>query len=82
MEDPDVCAYFAALGLDTHQVSNLFLLLDQDESGTLTREEFLKGVLRLRGGAKSVDMAILMYELERVHDHMNDVVESLRHDRP
>merc|ERR1712187_784023 len=27
MEDPDVCAYFAALGLETHQVSNLFLLL-------------------------------------------------------
>merc|ERR1719221_1251369 len=78
MQDADVCAYFSALGVDTFQVGNLFMLLDTDESGVITKEEFLKGVLRLRGDAKSLDIAIVMYELEQVHEHVDDVVKSVR----
>jgi len=78
MEDADVCAYFAALGVDASQVRNLFLLLDDDQSGIISKDEFLKGVLRLRGEAKSLDIAILAYELELIHDHLDEIEKAAR----
>jgi len=78
MENPDVCAYFAALGVESHQVGTLFRLLDRDGSGDICLSEFLKGVLRLRGEAKSVDIAMLMHEIEEVHDHVDTVVKAVR----
>eukprot|EP00928_Gymnodinium_smaydae_P006650 TRINITY_DN12366_c0_g1_i4.p1 TRINITY_DN12366_c0_g1~~TRINITY_DN12366_c0_g1_i4.p1 ORF type:complete len:434 (-),score=53.72 TRINITY_DN12366_c0_g1_i4:322-1623(-) len=73
MEDVDVCAYFAALGMDTSQVGRLFDILDDDDSGSVTREEFLKGALRLRGEAKSLDVAIILYELDALHDQFDEL---------
>eukprot|EP00928_Gymnodinium_smaydae_P095208 TRINITY_DN8154_c0_g1_i1.p1 TRINITY_DN8154_c0_g1~~TRINITY_DN8154_c0_g1_i1.p1 ORF type:complete len:799 (+),score=89.63 TRINITY_DN8154_c0_g1_i1:22-2397(+) len=78
MEDVDVCAYFAALGVDAGQVSHLFSLLDDDDSGTITRDEFLKGVLRLRGEAKSLDIAIVLYEMESMRDEIEELGRVLR----
>merc|ERR1719330_341293 len=75
MQDNEVAAYFAALGVDAKQVSQLFKLLDMDNSGTITREEFLKGCLYLRGNAKSIDVAVIMQELRLVQETLDEIVE-------
>merc|ERR1712187_142665 len=61
-----VKAYFRTLGLDISTAYHLFRLLDLDNSGTVSRSEFLMGCLRMRGSAKGVDVATLMYENKRM----------------
>ena len=44
-----------------HAPGGLFLLLDINETGRVSFEELLDGVLRLRGSAQAIDLATLMY---------------------
>jgi len=64
IEDEKILAYLSTLELDVNQVRTLFLLLDVDQTGEVDLEEFVNGCLRLKGGAKSLDMAILKYQAE------------------
>jgi len=59
IQSPDVAAYFHKLGVDTNEVEKLFVLMDEDGSGTISKEEFMWGCLRLKGTAKSLDLEIL-----------------------
>jgi len=61
-----VRAYFAILGLELTHAEGLFKLLDTDRSGRIGLEEFVLGCLRLKGEAKAVDVATLMYENKRL----------------
>jgi len=56
LKDPDVGAYFSKLGVDVDEVEKLFVLLDEDGSGTIEKQEFMFGCLRLKGEAKSLDL--------------------------
>merc|ERR1740117_1111083 len=60
---PRIGAYFSSLGVEADQVHKLFYLLDADGSGNVDSDEFMYGCLRLKGEAKSLDMAILHREL-------------------
>jgi len=55
-------AYMATLDLDVTDAWELFKLLDTDESAMIDVDEFLSGILRLKGMAKSIDMAKLGYD--------------------
>jgi len=59
IQSPDVAAYFHRLGVDTDEVEKLFVLMDEDGSGTISQEEFMWGCLRLKGEAKTLDLEIL-----------------------
>lgn len=63
LDDERVKAYFNALKLDVSDASKLFLLLDYDQSGEISIEEFLQGVQKLKGESRALDMAIMMYEV-------------------
>jgi len=56
-----VKAYFQALELDVSQAHTLFELLDTDGSDSVTIDEFLDGCLRLKGGAKALDLSLLSH---------------------
>eukprot|EP00435_Cladocopium_sp_Y103_P025629 s508_g6.t1 len=57
-----VQAYFATQQLDTSDARELFNLLDQDGDGEVCIEEFILGCKKLRGQAKSSDVATLLRE--------------------
>merc|ERR1711879_485590 len=59
MEVPSVGAYFSSIGVDVDQFQRLFRLLDEDNSGSIDQDEFMFGCLRLKGAAKSLDLAII-----------------------
>merc|ERR1719453_2946694 len=44
------------LEVDVYEVEQLFQLLDKRGDGMVTFDEFNKGIMRLRGGAKSIDL--------------------------
>lgn len=66
LKDPHVRAHLASIGLEIHEAMGLFKLLDIDGSGCVGVEEFVIGCMRLKGSAKSIDLATLMYENKRM----------------
>lgn len=63
--DNKVKILFGVLGVDVQEVSGLFTLLSGgDES--VDYEEFMAGVMRVRGGSKQLDLVTLMYENKKV----------------
>jgi len=66
LQEDQVKAYFRALDLDSRQVHTLFTLLDCNDSGEVGYSEFLEGCLRLKGAASSLDMNLVIYQLEHL----------------
>jgi hypothetical protein len=64
LENDRVKAYFQTLDLDIRKAHTLFKLLDRNDNGEVGIEEFLDGCLRLKGQAKSLDMNLVIYQLE------------------
>jgi hypothetical protein len=66
LQDHKVKASFSSLDLNVSQAYELFDLLDANDDGELTLEEFLSGCMRLRGAASSMDVNLLLWEVEKV----------------
>jgi len=64
IEDEKIMAFLSSLDLDVSQVRTLFTLLDVDRTGEVDLEEFVTGCLRLKGGAKNLDMAVLKFQVD------------------
>jgi len=65
IHNEQVQAYFATQQLDTSDARELFNLLDTDQDGKVFVEEFILGCKKLRGQAKSSDVATLLRENKR-----------------
>eukprot|EP00929_Paragymnodinium_shiwhaense_P089116 TRINITY_DN4934_c0_g1_i2.p1 TRINITY_DN4934_c0_g1~~TRINITY_DN4934_c0_g1_i2.p1 ORF type:complete len:787 (-),score=174.68 TRINITY_DN4934_c0_g1_i2:126-2486(-) len=63
LADTRVIAYFNALKLDVSDARMLFRLLDSDHSGAVEIEEFLLGCDKLKGEARSLDVASMRVEI-------------------
>lgn len=77
--DPKVNAYFRAIDLNVFKVTNLFQLMDRDDSGAIDKKEFREGCTRLRGEAKELDVAILQLEMSELTALSNDIFDRLSH---
>jgi len=70
MSNPDVRMWLAAMDCDFGDHKAFFRMLDKDGDGMVSFEELLGGVVALRGGARS-------YDLAKVHERVQDVQQSL-----
>lgn len=68
--DPKVKAWFQTLELDVSQAHNLFELLDTDGSDQVTVDEFLKGCLRLKGQATTVDLNMVLMTCRKMSENV------------
>lgn len=82
IQDERVVAYFAALDLDITEAVGLFKLLDVQGTNEVSIDEFVVSCLRLKGGAKTVDLTTLQYEnkkqicmFHKFRDECNDHFE-------
>jgi len=66
LSDDRAKASFSSLELDVSQAVDLFDLLDSDDDGVLSLDEFSAGCLRLRGTASSMDLNLLLWEVEKL----------------
>lgn len=64
-KDPTLANYLQALEIHTPETGELFCYLDRDGSGEIDIREFIDGCLRIRGGARSIDMHMMLFRLER-----------------
>jgi len=75
LEAPKVRAIFQTLDLGLAQAHVLFDLLDMDESGSVSVEEFIDGCMRLRGQAKSIDLNMLLAMNKQTFEQMNSFMQ-------
>jgi hypothetical protein len=77
LHDERVKSYFQALELDTMQAQTLFDLLDNNENGEVGITEFFEGCMRLKGGAKSLDVQLAIFKLENIEDKLAELTKRL-----
>mmetsp|Transcript_45860 Transcript_45860/g.109199 ORF Transcript_45860/g.109199 Transcript_45860/m.109199 type:complete len:828 (+) Transcript_45860:84-2567(+) len=77
MDNPRMVGVFRSIDLDPSEARSLFGLLDLTESGSIDAEDFVMGCLRLRGPAKSIDLATLMSETRRMNMQWQEQVGSM-----
>merc|ERR1719301_105319 len=65
-QDPEVQAYYRSLELDMDECDDLFELIDIDGEGSISIDEFLQGIVRLKGGARKMDQMLLMDRIQRM----------------
>jgi len=65
MTNPRVRSWLSELELEVHETYALFNLID-DGDGRITYDEFIDGVVRLKGQARCVDVVAIHRDLERV----------------
>lgn len=68
--DEKIMAYLRTLEINIDQAHTLFTLLDVDGTGEVDIDEFATGLARLKGGATSIDMAVLKYQVEWIHHNV------------
>jgi len=77
LEKPQMLEYFRNIDVDISEARGLFMLLDMNDSGTLDTEEFLNGCIRLRGVAKSLDLALLTRQVKHMYEKMMEQTKAL-----
>jgi len=68
LHDAKLRRYFLMWGLDVAEAKHIFRILDEDNSGEVSIEDFLAGCYRLKGEARKLDMTVLMYENKKMAD--------------
>jgi len=68
-------AYLSHLHISTSGAWNIFKLLDKDKTGSVTIEEFVEGLLSLKGLSKTIDIATLQYDLKKMSAVWRDFME-------
>jgi len=74
LRDDCVKAFFHALKLDVQDAVTLFKLLDVDQSGSISVDEFMEGCYELQGETRNIDAKIMKMQLAWLVEQ----VESLR----
>lgn len=77
LDDPQVKAYFALLGMEPSDLYTLFHLLDSNGTNTLDAEQFVEGSMRLKGQARSIDVAKLLADSTHMAKRINNITAQL-----
>merc|ERR1712228_918863 len=62
---PTMLQFFKDVDMHTEQAWELFCLIDREGAGEVAIDDLVSDCLRLRGPAKSIDLAIFVSEYER-----------------
>jgi len=62
MAGAKLSSFMESMDISTKDIWTLFMLLDADESGGISLEEFVSGCMQLEGPAKSIHLAKMRYE--------------------
>merc|ERR1712125_247630 len=76
MSRNEVKDIFNLLDMDVHEAVSLFNLLD-DGDGCMQQDEFLTGIMRLKGHARSQDIVILQRDCRRIDKQCKQILDLL-----
>lgn len=64
--------YLRGIGWRVEQAEDLFRMLDDDQSGEISIDEFIAGCTRLQGHARAIDFAAFVASFNRLQDRLFD----------
>merc|ERR1740139_1134225 len=68
LDSARVQVWLQVVGLEVHEAKSIFRLLD-DGDGCITVDDFMKGITRLKGQSRSVDVIAIQHDVDRLrHD--------------
>merc|ERR1712039_999756 len=73
---PEVKVWLGAMDLDAEDTDALFRLLDVDRDGLIQTWELIAGVSRLKGAARSIDLIMLMRDIEDIKNSLETLTPS------
>lgn len=76
MKSQAMLDFFREIEVDFSDAMDFFQLMDTNKSGTVSAEEIVNGCLRLRGPAKSLDMAILVRAVDNIENKLSELMSS------
>merc|ERR1712217_468890 len=71
----EVQAWLKILGLDNYDTSVLFHLLDSNDDGVMTYDEFIQGLMRVRGMSRAIDIAAMQQDTELILQKLENLGE-------
>merc|ERR1712176_76861 len=72
-------SYLKSLEIDTSNLRSIFSMLDLDDNDAVYVDEFIEGILRLKGEARSLDLHRLMVTVNRLVALTEDIASSFAH---
>eukprot|EP00929_Paragymnodinium_shiwhaense_P055256 TRINITY_DN27696_c0_g1_i2.p1 TRINITY_DN27696_c0_g1~~TRINITY_DN27696_c0_g1_i2.p1 ORF type:complete len:378 (+),score=65.28 TRINITY_DN27696_c0_g1_i2:183-1316(+) len=77
LHDKNVQKWLAAQEIELTDVELAFRLIDEEGDGRVSPEELVRGLARLKGSARSVDMVTIVHAFQRVEAAMGKIDEAL-----
>jgi len=78
LHDETLRAHFETMGVDPSDVDALFRLMDTDGGSVIEIDEFIDGILRMRGLAQRVDLAKMSYEHRFMFRELNSAMQKMQ----
>jgi len=82
LEDEQLQAYLAHFNVDVDSAWQIFRLIDSNKDGSVTLDEFISGLLTMKGSAKAIDVKTIGYdigkEFRRMKRRMQHVDQQLK----
>merc|ERR1712083_882326 len=78
LESDEAQVYLTSLEIDHTHARHLFDLLDTDGTNELDINELIQGCMRLKGNAKSVDVAMILHRHEALRKYVESQFIDLR----
>ncbi|CAJ1452141.1 unnamed protein product [Effrenium voratum] len=77
MEDPKLCFLLQKLEIDPGDLKLLFDLMDEQGTGEISIEDFIEGITRFKGGAKSLDVGQVLLRAKRLEKSLARIEDRL-----
>lgn len=71
-------SFMESMDISTQDIWTLFMVLDADESGEISLEEFVEGCMQLQGPAQSVQLARMRYETKITRQEIKRVFDEIQ----
>lgn len=75
LNTPTMSHFMTKLELESTDLLSLFKLIDVDDTGHVSLEDFMAGCQRLKGPAKSVDLALLLAHTARLNCKVDNLLQ-------
>lgn len=76
LEHPNLQNWLELIDLEGHDVLGLYEVL-KDETGEVSHEDLVGGILRLAGGMRAVDLVVIMHGQRQISLEVNRIVRAL-----
>eukprot|EP00933_Yihiella_yeosuensis_P039640 TRINITY_DN33728_c1_g1_i1.p1 TRINITY_DN33728_c1_g1~~TRINITY_DN33728_c1_g1_i1.p1 ORF type:complete len:145 (+),score=27.48 TRINITY_DN33728_c1_g1_i1:66-500(+) len=77
LRTPAMAYFMKALEIETTDLESLFAILDTDQDGEITLEDFAKGAERIKGPATRIDVATILCQVNGLVSGLDSIQTSM-----